>query len=247
MRRALIVVVAPIVVLAGIAISRGVRGVQDIKQTIETWADNFEHSAEPVAMNIGFLPMYVDGDRIGKLQTVVVQRSEPGAVDSLLILVRPGADGIGDYAQCSFRFDPDAFDQSGPMGFRHAVHCVTADDVAADGLVRFGSVVFQGIGHQATLYLDAGDLPCAHMSGSHVEACTDLQRDLTRMKRELRENLRVQVRNARRDEIRVDVDMDQINAEIQQAMQEAQRAMEEARVQLDAARESVVVKVEIKN
>ena len=57
------------------------------------------------------------------------------------------------------RLDPDAFERSGPMGYKDAVHCVSAEQVEADGLVRFGSVVFENIGHRASLYLDAADVP----------------------------------------------------------------------------------------
>lgn len=245
MKRALIAIVAPLVVVGGIAITKGAGEVRHLKNTIETWSYQFEHSADPVALNVGFLPMYVDGNTIGKLQTVVIQRAEPGAVDSLLVLVEPGADGLGEYATCSFRFDPDAFERSGPMGYRDAVHCVSAEQVEADGLVRFGSVVFENIGHQASLYLDAADVPCG--AGS-AEACADFRAEIRVMRDELRENLRRELRNHRGQRIEVSVDMDEVNAQVQAALEEARQAMEEAKVEIEAARqEAATVKVEIKN
>jgi hypothetical protein len=248
MKRAFIAIVAPLVVLGGLAITRGAGEVRDIKHTIENWSYELEHSSDPVALNVGFLPMYVDGHNVGKLQTVVVQRAEPGAVDSLLVLVKPGADGLGEHAGCSFRFDPEAFERSGPMGYRNAVHCVTAAEAAEAGLVRFGSVVFENIGHQAALYLDAAHAPCGHMGDAGADACSDLKTELRAMREELRTNLRRELRSVRGQRIEVNVDVDKINAEVQKALEEARAAMEEAQIEIEAAADEVSsVRVEIKN
>ena len=122
-RRVFVSIGAPVVVLAGLALLWGVRNASQLKTQIEAWADSLEHSPNPVTMDLSFLPMYIEGDRVGKLDAIVVQRHQPGTVDSIRIAIA-GNDQIGRYADCQLHLDPDAFDQKGPMGFKHALTCV---------------------------------------------------------------------------------------------------------------------------
>ena len=189
---------APLVVAIGLGLVWAGRGAGRLKAQIEAWADSLEHSPNPVTLNLSVLPLYVDGSRVGKLTTVVVQRHEPGAVDSLRLVVEVGDRGLGNVADCDFRLDPDAFDRSGPLGFKRVMRCVRD----TDGLVLFGSVEFTDVGHVASLYLDASDLPCRHMSGGGFESCREIGEEIRRLRDEIghnRHNVRVEVRAARRE------------------------------------------------
>jgi hypothetical protein len=186
-RRVLIAVGAPLVLVVGLGLVWGWRNAAVLKAQIESWADSLEHSANPVEMQLSFLPMYVEGEKIGKLSTVVVQRDAPGAVDSLRVVVSLSEDADLDHlAHCRFHLDPDAFDREGPLGFKEAVQCVEN----VDDLVRFGSIAFAGTDREAGLYLEAHDLPCEHMSHSGEGTCRTFREDIHRLRDEIREEVR---------------------------------------------------------
>jgi hypothetical protein len=190
-RRILVSIGAPLVVLGGLALLWGVRNASQLKAQIETWADSLEHSPNPVAMELSFLPMYIAGDRVGKLDAVVVQRHEPGTVDSIRIAIA-GNDqfDLSQFGDCQLHLDPDAFDREGPMGFKHALNCV--QDTA--GMVRFGSVVFENAGREFALYLNGDDLPCEHMSPDAAAECTQVKKEIQRLRDEIREEIRLNIR-----------------------------------------------------
>jgi hypothetical protein len=195
-RRVLIAVGAPLVLVVGLGLVWGWRNAAVLKAQIETWADSLEHSSNPVEMKLSFLPMYVEGENIGKLSAVVVQREAPGAVDSLRIVVSLSEDADVDHlAHCSFHLDPDAFDREGPMGFKEAVQCLedTGD------LVRFGTVAFAGTDRETGLYIEAHDLPCEHMSHSGEGSCREFREDIHRMREEIRNEVRGIRMNMRRE------------------------------------------------
>jgi hypothetical protein len=161
-RRIFVSIGAPLVVIAGLGILWGARNAATLKSQIEAWADSLEHSSNPVAMTgLSFIPMYVGGDRVGKLQAVVVQRHEPGTVDSLHITVAGDDMEVARLESCQLHLDPDAFDEKGPFGIKHALQCV--EDTSE--MVRFGSVAFENANREIALFLNDNDLPCAHMSG----------------------------------------------------------------------------------
>lgn len=199
--RVFVAIGAPLLAVVGIVSFWGIRNAQAMKQQISQWADTLEHSASPVAMSLPFIPMYIDGHKVGSLEGVVVKRTEPGAIDSLRIIVGLGGALEGrPFDGCAFQLDPDAFDHDGPLGFRRAVRCVgdTTD------LVRFGTVVLEGTGREAALFLEAGDLPCRHMSSS-TEACTHVAQEIRRLRNEVRDEVRVELRRTQheiRNEIR---------------------------------------------
>jgi len=190
-RRVVVAVGAPLVVVIGLVGIWGVRNAAALKNQIEAWADSLEHSPNPVTMQLSFLPVYVDGDRVGKLDAVVIQRHKPATVDSVQIRIATSDDfDTGLFTDCAVQFDPDAFDRSGPAGYKHALSCV--EDTAQ--LVRFGSVALSGLGHDLALYLDSGDLPCKHMAEGDQEACTEVTTEIRRLRDEIRNEIRVNIK-----------------------------------------------------
>lgn len=183
---------APAVVVAGLVVLWGVRNAVALKAQIEQWVDSFEHSAEPVVMHIGFVPMYVDGRRVGKLRTVVVQRDRPGAVDSLHVVVEPeGAFELDRLDGCAYHLDPDAFERSGPMGIKRAVSCVSD----TTGLIRFGSLEFTASGQTGPMFLAEDDLPCDHAARADTMPCTQVRDEVQRLRQEIRDEVRIHLRS----------------------------------------------------
>jgi len=210
-RRFLILLAAPLVVVVGLSAVWGVENATELKAQIEEWMDALEHSPDPVTMNLSFVPAFVDGDKVGMLRTVVVQRQNAGEIDGVDLVIEVGDRGLGALEACSLRIDADAFDHSGPWGFKHALECV--DDV--EGLVSFGSVTVLDADFQTTLYLDAEDVPCSSAGGDLKSACRD----------DIRANIR-----RMRDEIRTDV---------RQALREAEIEIENAKIEVRRARAEV--------
>jgi hypothetical protein len=183
----LIAVGAPLVVLLGLGGLWGWRNATELKAQIEAWADSLEHSSNPVEMRLAFLPVYVEGEKIGKLEAVTVQRETPGAVDSLLIEISLSDEvNVDDLSGCFLHFDPDAMDDDGPLGFKEALSCM---DEPGD-LVRFGSVAFAGTGQEVGLYLEAHDLPCEHMSHADAGSCREVSVEIRRLRDEIRDEVR---------------------------------------------------------
>ncbi len=211
-RRLLVALGAPLVVVVGLSAIWAGRSATQLKAQIENWVDALEHSPDPVTMNLNFVPAYVDGDRVGMLRTVVVQRQEPGAVDGVDLVIEVGDRGVGELATCSFQLDPDAFDHSGPFGFKHALECI--DD--ADGLMSFGSVSFPDADLTATLFLDPSDVPCNTSRAGFETACSaDIRENLGRLRDQLGHDIREALREA--------------EIEIENAKIEVQRAKVEVR------------------
>jgi hypothetical protein len=187
----LVAVGAPLVVVIGLGVMWGIRNASQLKAQIEAWADSLEHSPNPVTMDLAFLPAYVDGDKVGKLDAIVIQRHEPGTVDSVRIMIASSGDHVADQlAGCALHLDPDALSEDGPFGFKHALECVT--DTAQ--LVRFGSVALEGLSQDLALYLDGDDLPCDHMVAGDTGACTEVGKEIHRLRDEIRNEVRVNIR-----------------------------------------------------
>ncbi len=190
--------------VAGLGIYWGVEKGSALVQLVEGWARELEHSPQPVAMEVGNLPvishMHVDGARIGRLDSVVVLRDQPGAVDSLRLVVSLDPSVYVDqYADCQFLLDPTALEGSWPLeGIKHVVHC--GGDTS--GFARFGTVVFDGGGLELALYLEESNLPCDRMSNPDLAACNDIRFKMRRLKEEIRREIRSQTRDGR---VRVEV------------------------------------------
>ncbi len=200
-RRLFISIGAPLILVVGLGAVWAYRQGSNLVRQIETWGHELEHSSEPVVLRVSGFPiissMYVDGDRIGKLDRIVVLRQEPGAVDSLRIVVS-AEDGerLKQVSECHLQLDPEALENTFPTdGWKHIMHCVSD----TEGLVPFGTVVFEDVGRKVTLLLDRRDLPCDHMSDS--KAC-DHARDYTVEVQKLRDEIRTEVRRNVRIRVR---------------------------------------------
>lgn len=200
-RRLFISIGAPLILVVGLGAVWAYRQGSNLVRQIETWGHELEHSSEPVVLKVSGFPiissMYVDGDRIGKLDRIVVLRQEPGAVDSLRIVVS-AEDGerLKQVSECHLQLDPEALENTFPTdGWKHIMHCVSD----TEGLVPFGTVVFEDVGRKVTLLLDRRDLPCDHMSDS--KAC-DNARDYTVEVQKLRDEIRTEVRRNVRIRVR---------------------------------------------
>jgi len=200
MRRLFVSIGAPLILVGGLGAAWAYRQGSGLIHQIESWGDQLEHSSEPVELNVAGFPiisnMYVDGTKIGKLDRVVVLRQAPGDVDSLRVVVSvQDAAKMKHMKECNLQMDPDALDNTFPLeGWKHIMHC--ASDT--EGLVPFGTVVFEGADRELTLLMDQQDLPCGHMSQS-CDEMTKLRSDMVRLRNEIRtevrKNVRVRVRN----------------------------------------------------
>jgi hypothetical protein len=200
-RRLFISIGAPLILVVGLGAVWAYRQGSNLVRQIETWGHELEHSSEPVVLKVSGFPiissMYVDGDRVGKLDRIVVLRQKPGAVDSLRIVVS-AEDGerLKQVSECHLQLDPEALENTFPTdGWKHIMHCVSD----TEGLVPFGTVVFEDVGRKVTLLLDRRDLPCDHMSDS--KAC-DNARDYTVEVQKLRDEIRTEVRRNVRIRVR---------------------------------------------
>jgi hypothetical protein len=200
MRRLFVSVGAPLILVVGLGGIWVYRQGSDLIHQIENWGDQLEHSSEPVELNVAGFPiistMYIDGTKVGKLDRVVVMRQAPGDVDSLRLVVSvEDAANMKHMKECNLQMDPNALEDTFPLeGWKHIMHC--ASDT--DGLVPFGTVVFEGGDHELTLLMDQHDLPCRHMSKScddMTELRTDVRRLRDEIRTEVRKNVRVRVRN----------------------------------------------------
>ncbi len=182
---------APMVVLVGLVGLWGARNAAAVKRQIVEWADSLEQSANPVAMHLGFIPMYVDGKKVGTLSTVVVQRDRPGAVDSVRLVVEPleGQALAGWLEGCRFRLDPQALEQHGPFGLKRAVRCISD----TTGLAPFGTVVLAGAGREVGLFMWPEQLPCTRTNAG--EACTNLGDHVHDLRDRIRDEVRIHLRS----------------------------------------------------
>ena len=177
---------APLVLVVGIGATVAGRRAIQLKQSIREWADSLSKGSGSVAMGVPFVPAYLDGARIGSLDSVRVERHEPRTVDSLRLVVDLSHAPAATQARaCAFELV--SFD---PGEFRHALTCVT--DTA--GLVPFGRVAFTQ-GGAAPLYVARDELACAPWADRTDPACVQrrvqvrVQRDMQRMQERMRQRM----------------------------------------------------------
>jgi hypothetical protein len=186
---------APLILVLGLAAVWGVRKGAAMINEIEEWEHAWEHSSKPVEMHVAEFPiistMYVDGEKIGKLENIVVMRQAPRQVDSLRLVVRvPEHDRVAHLADCQLKLDPEALEDSFPLeGWKQMMNCVSD----TEGLVEFGTVVFADMDRELSLLLEREHLPCGHMHDS--ELCGDLEELRSEMRR-LGEEIKRDVRRA---------------------------------------------------
>jgi hypothetical protein len=183
---------APLVVVAGVAGVMAARRAATLRNTLELWADSLKHGSGPLSMDVPFVPAYLDGRKIGSLESLRLERHEPRVVDSLRLVIDLGHYAADDPEVRGCAFQLTTFD---PGEYKHALEC------AADtsGLVRFGRVVFTQ-GGDAPLYLSATELACAPWTDRaeaeciHQQVQEKVRRDVRRARDEIRQNVRVRVR-----------------------------------------------------
>jgi hypothetical protein len=209
-RRLLVAVGAPLILVVGLGVAWGVRKGSAMIHLIDAWSDSLEHSHGAVTMDVAAIPListlHVDGERVGKLSQVVVLREEPGGVDSLRFVVE--AAGADAFDGCQLYLDPSVFEHiDGPGEALNVLKHVVSCDNDSETRVRFGSVVFAGTDHVEPLFMERRFHPCVTGDGA---ACAEFKDDLRHnlelelrdmrklrdeIRREVRENVRVRVRN----------------------------------------------------
>jgi len=183
---------APLVVVAGVAGVLAARRAVTLRNTLELWADSLKHGSGPLAVGVPFVPAYLDGRKIGALDSLRLERHEPRAVDSLRLVIDLADHASADPEVRGCAFQLVTFD---PGEFKHALEC--ASDTT--GLVPFGRVVFLQ-GGEAPLYVSAVELACAPWTDRadaeciHERVRDQVRRDLHRARDEIRQNIRVRVR-----------------------------------------------------
>jgi hypothetical protein len=183
---------APLVVVAGVAGVLAARRAVTLRNTLELWTDSLKHGSGPLALGVPFVPAYLDGRKIGSLDSLRLERHQPRVVDSLRLVIdlAGGASDDPDVRGCAFQLV--TFD---PSEFKRALEC--ASDTV--GLVPFGRVVFAQ-GGEAPLYLGAGELACAPWTDRADADCIrervqeQVRREMRRARDEMRSNIRVRVR-----------------------------------------------------
>lgn len=183
---------APLVLVAGVAGVVAARRAVTLRHTIELWADSLQQGSGPLSLGVPFVPAYLDGRRIGSLDSLRLERHQPRTVDSLRLVIdlAPGAEGDPAVSGCTFQLVT-----LDPGELKHALQC--ASDTV--GLVPFGRVVFVQ-GGDAPLYVSAGELACASWTDRADSACIreqvqeQVRRDIQRARDEIRRNIRVRVR-----------------------------------------------------
>jgi hypothetical protein len=198
-RRLLVTVGAPLILVVGVASAVGIRKGSDLINQVEAWGDSLEHSSGPVELRVGMVPLisnlYVDGDRVGKFDRIIVLRHAPGGVDSLRVVVDvPNSEHLAHLSECNLQADPESLEGDFPEGLKHVMRCVSE----VDGLVPFGSVVFEGTDRTTTLLVEPELVPCGNSgSGGDCMDMRELRRDMEHLRDELRHDIRKNARKVR--------------------------------------------------
>ena len=193
-RRLMVSIGAPLILVVGLGVAWGVRKGQAMVRQLEGWGQAWEQSSEPVDLRVANFPiisnMYVDGQRVGKLENIVLLRQAPRELDSLrLVVTVPDSDVLVQLNDCRLKVDPEAMEGAFPPdGWKQMIKCVSD----TDGLVPFGTMVLSGLDREFTLLLERQHLPCDHMHDSSV--CEDLS-ELRDEMRQLGEQIRQDVRH----------------------------------------------------
>lgn len=193
------VIAGPIIFFGGLMIFLGVQKAQGVKEIVQDWGHELEHSAAPVVMDLPvYVPLFVGGDWLGRLETIVVDRTRPGAIDSLQLFAN-----ISDMANlaalenCSIRIRPPRGELS---EFKSALRCVND----TKGMLAFGHLDVNEADLSIPLFVLADDLPCekAFLTGPCSRIHGDMQAELQELAEELRasaEEFRVEAERIKRD------------------------------------------------
>ncbi len=199
------VVAGPIIFFGGLAIFLGVEKAEGIKDQVENWGHQLEHSAQPVVMDLPvYVPLFVGGDWLGQLETVVVQRDRPGGVDSLRLVARISDDeDLKRLDGCALRLQIS----TGSLdALTHALRCVRQ----TKGLIPFGNLSVENTNVHVPVLVLLDDLPCNDRR-IHLGPCQQFHSNLQVEMRDLAEELQGTARELRaealqiRDAVRVEL------------------------------------------
>jgi len=97
-----IAVGALVVFIAGLGAFQLVRGGRHVTAYGRDVIDSVKHGSGPVAVRLPFVPVFVDGERLGTLDSVVLLRHERDSIEGLRVVMQPGDRGAGDrLASCT--------------------------------------------------------------------------------------------------------------------------------------------------
>ena len=177
----------PIIFVVGISGFWGVKTALGMKDRVEDWGYQLEHSSEPVAMEMPRVPLipplYVNSERVGRIEVVVVDRDRPRAIDSVRVIASVDKEHLHRLEDCSLRLRVSSWD---PESLKRALRCTR--DTA--GLLSFGSLEIAGA--------DMTDLPC-DQAEVHVGACGEMTHELNQELHDLRKELQREMRRVRVD------------------------------------------------
>lgn len=177
------VVAGPIIFFVGLTVFLAVDKAQGVKDLVEDWGEELEHSPEPVVLDLPvYVPLFVGGDWIGRLETIVVERDRPGAVDSLHLIARIGdKEDLGQLHDCSLRIHPPSNELA---EFKRALRCVRD----TEGLIAFGHLNVTEANVSIPLFVRVDDLPCdeSFVRGPCGRIQNEMQQDLHELAEELR-------------------------------------------------------------
>lgn len=111
--------------------------------------DRVAHSAEALTVPLAFVPFRFDGERLGMLRRLRIERSAPDRVDRVELSVKlDDSVAVSRLGGCALTADDVQH-----LSSRTTFLCVTPADSASGGLVPFGEVVFEptGVRHQLML------------------------------------------------------------------------------------------------
>ena len=175
-----------------------------MRDMVEDWGHKLEHSAEPVVMELpAYVPLFVGGDWLGRLEGIVVERYQPGGVDSLQLIARVAdAVDLAALESCVLRIRPPSGELS---QFMRALRCVKS----TEGMVAFGHLDVNDANLRVPLFVLADDLPCDESFARRP--CRRIRGDMQMELRQLAEELRVSAEEFReeaeqiRRQVRVEV------------------------------------------
>jgi len=185
------VIAGPIIFFGGLVVFLGVQKAEGIKDMVQDWGYQLEHSSQPVVMELPiYVPLFVGGDWLGRLETVVVHRDRPGGLDSLLLVAEISDErDLASLEGCALRLQI----RNGSVAeFKRALRCVA--DTA--GLIPFGKLNVPDANLNVPVLVRFDDLPC-NEPRVHLGPCEEFHRDLQIEMRDLAEDLRDSAREFR--------------------------------------------------
>jgi hypothetical protein len=160
-----------------------------------------------------YVLLFVGGDWLGRLETVVVQRDRPGTVDSVRLVAR--IDDKQDLASldgCALRLQVR---DDNVAELKRALRCVKD----TQGLISFGNLHVQDANFSVPVVVRLEDLPCDEM-GMHVGPCEQFQHQLQSQMRGLAEELSASARELQREARRI---QNQVRVEVREKIRQRVR------------------------